>query len=164
MPPKKSIHLEWDAISTMRHRITGDTLPPPRNDDLPWVLAPSAPLVLAHQYGAMKPSHGLIVSTWVLDMVFNNRYILMPINSALAAARIDIHYTHTGSARLTFHPKHALFANSDSLEEGVRLLLNNYCHYVYAQLDEYVAIVFRTMATTATAMYYTFLQAQRDAA
>ncbi len=109
---------------------------------------------------SLRPASGLIVSGWVIDMLFHNRYILMPINSALSSARIDFTYTGGSSVKVKFRPRHALFANSDSLEEGVRQLINNYTHYVYSTLDDYLKIVFRTMAMVATGTYYEFLQAE----
>lgn len=158
MAPRTSIHLEWDGVARMRHKITGQRCKHWDDDVLAWVLSPSAPLLLANQFGVMKPSHGLIVSGWVIDMLFHNRYTLMPINSALSSARIDFIYTSGSSVKLTFHPRHPFFANSDSLEEGVRQLINNYTHYVYSKLDDYLKIVFRTIATIAIGTYYDFLQ------
>jgi hypothetical protein len=158
MGPKTTISLNWDNAVNIRHTITGYRPGPPKDDILLWILAPSVPLFLAHQFGAMKPSHGLIVSGWILEMLFHNRYTLMPINSALRSAQLDIVYTDSPAVKLLFRPKHAAFANSDSLEEGVRQLLNNCFHYVYSQLDDYNAILFRTVSTTAIGLYYEFLE------
>lgn len=158
MVHKTSIELEWDQVGHIRHRISGFIPPPPRNDTHAWVLAPSAPLLLAHQLGTMKPSRGLISSGWVLDTLFENRHVLMPINSALKSAHIDFIYTGAPSIRLEFHPQHALFANSDSLEEGACQLVNNYYYYVCAQLDEYLLIVVKGATIAVTGAYYAFLQ------
>jgi len=160
MAATTSIHITWSGIADMQHRISGQVLAPPRDDQLAWILSPSAPLLLSHQFGVMKPSHGLIVAGWITDMLFRDRYVLMPINPALSSARLDWHFTGGPSVKITFHPEHALLANSESLEEGVRQLINNFTHYVYAQLDEYLAIVHRTLAAAAIASYYEFLREQ----
>ena len=160
MEPKTTIHLNWDPLGQVRHSITGQRQPPPKDDVLAWVLVPSGPLLLAHQFGAMKPSQGLIVSGWVIDTIFHNRYVIMPINSALSQASMEFIYPGGPAIKVRFHPKHSLFANSDSLEEGVRQLINNYTHYVYSQLDDYLRIVFRTFVVAASGMYYEFLQDQ----
>ena len=154
---KTSIHLEWDSGGAISHRISSTDPSFPTDNFKLWVLAPSAPLLMAHQFGVMKPSHGLIACSRVIDMLFRNKYLIMPINSALNAARIDFIYSGGPSIRLQFHPKHKLFHSSDSIEEGVRQLLNNYTHYVYSQLPEYNQIVFRTIASAAIGMYFEFL-------
>ena len=158
MPPKTTITFHWNRLGQIASSITGYRLPPPRNDELAWILAPSGPLLLAHQFGAMKPSQGLIVSGWALDTVFHNKYVIMPINSALRAASMDFLFPGGPAVTIQFHPRHGLFANSDSIEEGVRQLMNNYIHYVYSQLDDYLRIVFRTFVVTTIGMYYEFLQ------
>lgn len=160
MASKSTIHLNWSRLGQVMHHVSGYRPPPPRDDALAWLLAPSGPLLLAHQFGAMKPSHALIVSGWVIDTLFHNRYVIMPINSALSSATIEFIYTGGPAVKVQFHPKHSVFANSDSVEEGVRQLINNYTHYVYSKLDDYLRIVFRTFAVTATGMYYDFLQDQ----
>jgi hypothetical protein len=108
----------------------------------------------------MKPSHGLVVAGWVIDMLFHNRYVIMPINSALSSATFDVIYSAGPEVTVQFHPKHNLFANSDSVEEGIRQLINDYTEYVYSKLDDYLKIVFRTFAVAATSTYYHFLQDQ----
>lgn len=158
-----TIHLEWDKGGHIRHRITGHTLPPPRNDRRLWVLAPSASFLLAHQFGSMKPSHGLITCSLIFDMLFDDKYVLTPINSALRGAKIDFIYTGGPSIKLQFHPQHGAFANSDSVEEGVRQLINNYTHYVYSQFDELLRIMIKTSASTAIGMYYRFIEQQIQA-
>ena len=85
------------------------------------------------------------------------RYVVMPINSALKGATIDFVYPGGPSIGLQFHPHHSLFANSDSLEEGVRQFINNYTHYVYSLLDEYSCIVVRTATSAAIHTYFDFL-------
>ena len=158
MASKTQINLVWDSVGAINHSITGASLPPPRHDQTNWVLAPSAPLLLAHQFGSMKPSHSMIVSGWVLDILFHNRYVLMPINSALKGAAIDFLFPGGPSIKVQFHPKHSTFANSDSIEEGVRQLINNYTKYAYSQLDDYPKIVVRTLFVAAIGSYQEHLQ------
>ena len=138
MTAKTEILLKWDSAGAIRHSISGISLPPHIDNQTNWILAPSAPFLLAHQFGSMKPSHSMIVSGWVLDMLFHNRYVLMPINSALKAARIVFLYLGDPSIKVQFHPKHSIFANSDSIEEGVKQLINNYTKYVDSRLDAYL--------------------------
>jgi hypothetical protein len=158
MSQKTSIKLNWDKAGKINYQISGVSLPPPRNDKLLWVLAPSAPLLLSHQYGSMKPSHGLITSSWIIDMLFDNKYVLMPINSALKGGGIDFIYTGGPSLKVQFHPKHGFFANSDSVEEGVRQLINNYFHSVYSILDVYSRIAVKSITIWAIAMYFIFIE------
>jgi hypothetical protein len=108
----------------------------------------------------MKPSHGLIASNHVIDILFYNRYVLVPINSALKSARLDFIYIGGPSIKIQFHPKQRFLANSDSVEEGVRQLLNNYTQYVYSQIDDYTRIVLKTIATAAIGSYFSFIQEQ----
>lgn len=158
MAGKTAIHLRWDTAGAIQHSVTGAILPPPRDNQTNWILAPSAPFLLAHQFGSMKPCHSMIVSGWVLDILFHNRYVLMPINSALKAARIEFLYPGGPSIKIQFHPQHTMFANSDSIEEGVRQLINNYTKFVYAQLDDYPKIVVRTSFVAAISAYQDHLQ------
>jgi len=163
MAPKASIHVEWTKGGQISHRTTGIELPPPRDDKSTWLLAPSPTLLLAHQCGVVRPSLALITCARVIDMLFHNKYLLLPINSALKGARIDFIYTATSSVRVQFHPKHGRLVTNDSIEEGVTALINNYTHYVYSQLDEYLRIVFRTMAVAVIGHFFNFLEDQLDA-
>ncbi len=98
-----------------------------------------------------------------LESLFRNRYILMPIISALRGARIEFAYTGGPQVEIRFHPEHKLLHSSDSLEEGVRQLINNYTRYVYSRLPEYSKIVIRTLSTGAVGMYFEFLDEQIQA-
>jgi hypothetical protein len=162
MSDKTTIDIMWDKGGTIRHVISGIEYPPPRDNKKLYVLFPSAVFLLAHQLGSMKPSHGLIICSMVMDMLFDNRYVLVPINSALKGAMIDFIYAEH-SIKVLFHPKHSMFANSDSLEEGVRQLTNNYMYYVYAQLDEYAQLMLITFVCLAMTVYFDFLEEQLKA-
>ena len=61
---------------------------------------------------------------------------------------------------MQFHPKHGIFANSDSLEEGVRQLLNNYFHYAYSQVDELTQLMITRLASIAISVYFDFIEEQ----
>lgn len=159
-PARTSIYLKWDASGSITHRIEGVVLPPPRDDQVLWVLAPSATLLMAHQFGVMKPSHGLITCSRVVDMLFRMKYILMPINSALRRARIDFLYKGGSAIRMKFHPRYRFLSSSDSIEEGIRHLINNYMYYVYSQLPEYNRIVIRSTVIAAIGLYFEFLEEQ----
>jgi hypothetical protein len=136
MTNKTSITLTWDTNGRIQHSITGYSLPSPRNDPQLWVFAPSAPLFVANQLGALKPSYGLILCSQIIDIAFHNKYFLTPINSALKSAQIDFLYLPNGLS-LQFFPKHGFLYNSDSLEDGVRQLVSNYFYYVYNQFTGY---------------------------
>jgi hypothetical protein len=157
MTNKTTVDIWWDKGGRISYSVSGSILPPPRDNEKLYVLAPSALFLLAHQFGSMKPSHGLITCGTVIDMLYDKRYVLMPINSALKGAMIDLIYAES-SIKVQFHPKHGLFANSDSLEEGVRQLLNNYIHYVYTEVDEYAQSVLTTMASFAIVAYLDFIE------
>jgi hypothetical protein len=81
----------------------------------------------------------------------------------LKGGTIDIIYTGESSLKVQFHPKQGLFANSDSVEEGVRQLINNYIHYVYTQIDEYAQLVLTTLASIAIKEYFFFIEEQLKA-
>jgi hypothetical protein len=162
MADKTTIDIEWDKGGRISYRVSGTILPPPRDDKKLYVLAPSALFILAHQFGSMKPSHGLIACGAVMDMLFDKRYVLTPINSALKGAMMDLIYAGS-SIKVLFHPKQGLFANSDSVEEGVRQLTNNYIHYVYTQIDQYAQLVLTTLASIAVAQYFDFIEKQLKA-
>ena len=160
MASKASIHLEWTGNGVISHRTSGVELPPPRDDKTAWLLAPSPSLLLAHQCGVLRPSVALITCARVMDMLLHSKYLLLPINSALKAARIDFIYTATSSVRVQFHPKYGRLAADDSVEEAVTALINNYTHYVYAQLDGHLRIVFRTMAVAVIRHFFNFFEDQ----
>ena len=155
---KTSIRLQWDRRGRISHHISGYSLPPPKDDKLLWALAPSAPLLLAHQFGSMKPSCGLTTCGRVIDVLFHDKCVLIPIDSALKHARIDLLYTP--HAKVQFHPRQKLFAASENVEEGVSQLLSNYTLYVYSKLDEYNQIGFKTCALAAVRLYFDFLGEQ----
>jgi hypothetical protein len=81
MRDKTTIHIEWDKGGRISYSISGLIFPPPRDDKKLYVLVPSALFFLAHQFGSMKPSHGLITCGAVIDMLFDKKYVLTPINS-----------------------------------------------------------------------------------
>lgn len=157
MEDKTTIHIGWDKGGRISYNVSGIILPPPRDDEKLWVLAPSALFLLAHQFGSMKPSHGLIICGTIIDMLFDNRYVLVPINSALKSAMIDFIYTGS-SVKVQFHPKQGMFANGDSVEEGVRQLINNYIHYAYTQIDEYTQLIYKGLASIEIEMYFNFIE------
>lgn len=159
MTDKTTIEIAWDKGGKINYSISGTILPPPRDDKKLYVLLPSAIFLLAHQFGSMKPSHGLITCGTVMDMLFDNKYVLLPINSALKGAMIDFIYAEH-SIKVLFHPKQGMFANSDSVEEGVRQLINNYIHYVHTQIDEYAQLVLTTFTSIAIAQYFDFIEEQ----
>ena len=162
MTDKTTIDIGWDKGGRISYSISGITFPPPRDDKIHYVLVPSALFLLAHQLGTMKPSHGLITCGTVLDMLFDERYVLMPINSALKGATIDFIYAEH-SIKVLFHPKAGMFANSDSIEEGVRQLINNYTHYAFIQIDECNQLLFTRFASIAIAVYFDFIEGQLKA-
>jgi hypothetical protein len=162
MADKTTIDIVWDKSGRISHSVSGITYPPPRDNQKLYVLFPSAVFLLAHQFGSMKPSHGLIMSGTVMDMLFDNKYVLVPINSALKGAAIDFVYAEH-SVKVLLHPKHGMLANNDSVEEGVRQLSNNYMHYVYTQLDEYAQLVLVTFVGLALTVYFDFLEEQLKA-
>jgi len=162
MTDKTTINIEWDKSGKISYQVSGITLPPPRDDKKLYVLAPSALFLLAHQFGSMKPSHGLITCGTIIDMLFDNKYVLVPINSALKGAMIEFIYTES-SIKMQFHPKQGMFANSDSAEEGVRQLINNYSHYAFAQIDEMTQLMFTRFASIAIMVYFDFIEEQLKA-
>lgn len=131
--PKKLARIEcrWSQSGHISHRISKRFAS--SSDDKDRVLAPSLPFLISHQLGSFRPSYGLILCSQVLRFYTKNHHTMFPINSALKGA--DIQYVQTGQRTLiTFHPKHRLFVNNDSLEEGVRQFVNNYIRYINDQI------------------------------
>lgn len=102
-----------------------------------WIIAPSAPMLLAHQLGTLKPSYGFSLCSKILEVMRNDQYIHSPINTTLKNARLEIFALPDRNTFLQYHPAHALLYNSDSLEEGSRQLVANYFYYVYSQVGYY---------------------------
>jgi hypothetical protein len=161
MTNKTEIYVEWDRGGRISYSMTGN-LPPSKDEARLGYLVPSALLLLGHQLGVMKPSHGLIICGTVLDMLLDNRYILVPINSALKSATIEFLYIKDESVKVQFHPKHGIFANSDSLEEGVRQLLNNYIYFAFTQANEDTKFVYKLAAFAAIEEYFKFIKGQLE--
>ena len=88
-----------------------------------WLFAPSAPMLITNQLGVMKPSYGLNLCSKILEILRTNKYIITPINSVIKRARIDFVWVQDQTIMLQYFPKHALFHNDNSLEEGSRQLV-----------------------------------------
>ena len=75
-----SIDLKWNSEGKIWHSISeghGDT-----KQDCHLILAPSLPMLVLHQLGAMKPSQGLVLCSRLLDYFMDGRFIILPINKA----------------------------------------------------------------------------------
>ena len=133
MPKKLArIQCRWSNSGHISYRISKGYASPTDNRDL--LLAPSLPFLISHQLGSFRPSHGLILCSQVLRFYTETHHTMFPINSALKGA--DIQYVQTSQGTLiTFHPKHRLLVNNDSLEEGVRQFVNNYARFVNDQIS-----------------------------
>ena len=127
-----SILLSWNERGELQHRISGGYAAPQENILL--VLAPSLPMVLSHQLGALKPSYGLTLCDSVLNILETGNHSLIPVNRALENARIDFQQTHAGM-NLTFHPQSRPSAVESDIEEAVPQLLCNYTCYVLDRLS-----------------------------
>ncbi len=141
MPKKLArIQCRWKQSGHISYSISRGYSNAVDNRDL--VIAPSLPLVISHQLGSFRPSHGLILCSQVLRFYTQNHHTMFPINSALKGA--DIQFVQTSQGILiTFHPKHRLLVNNDSLEEGVRQFVNNYLRFVYDQITGDTVLIVR---------------------
>ncbi len=131
-----SIYLEWNNDGKINHKLDLHDTRYTKNPFL-WIIAPSAPMLLAHQLGTLKPSYGLNLCSKILEVMRNDQYIFSPINTVLKNARLEIFALPDKNTFLQYHPAHALLHNSDSLEEGGRQLVANYFYYVYSQVGAY---------------------------
>ena len=150
------INLQWDANGRIQHSISG------RTEDKNFVneiLSPSGSMFLCHQLGVLRPSFGLILCSKILQIVQSEKYILSPINNALKSATLEL-VPGGSSAYLTYHPKHSLFSNNDSLEEGSTQLVNNYNFYVYNKLGYLGKIVYKTYVFSVIDFYLEFFTEQ----
>ena len=154
---KTSISLNWDGTGRVHHKVTGTQLAPPRNDSLLWLVAPSGAFLLANQLGVLRPSYGLIASAHALDICEGPGYLLRPIGNTLKSARIEYVYQQGGSLGVLFFPQHSIFANNDSLEEGMRQLVSNNLYSVLEILEPYFRLPVKTMTYAVVDLYCDFL-------
>jgi hypothetical protein len=98
----------------------------------------------------------------VLDYFDDKTHLVHPINSALKSASIRFVMTRAGIA-ITFHPSHGMFANNDSVEEGVRQFINNFIAYVGNMLHGDVVIIVRGYCGAVIGGYVQFLEEELDA-
>jgi hypothetical protein len=150
-----SIDLKWDSEGRIWHSITeghGDT-----EKDCLLILAPSLPMLVLHQLGAMKPSQGLVLCSRLLDFFIEDRSSILPINKALKGATIQYILLNNQRVIINFNPKHSYFHKSNSLEEGVGQLLNNYAPHVANKLPLEIYERVKGMIGWAIEIYSDFL-------
>jgi hypothetical protein len=104
----------------------------------------------------MKPSNGLILCNQIVDLFLEGRHIQYPINSALKGLSLEYVQGKNG-VTLAVHPKASLFANSDSVEEGVRQCMNNYIHLIINSMDDRTKIVIKQLIGSALDCYLDFI-------
>lgn len=153
-----SISITWNQTGKLNIEITSHL---PGEDKIGLLLAPSPALFISHQLGTMKPSHGLILCDGIFNYILNGKHIATPINSTLKAAEIIYLRLPSGNVAINFKPKHPLFHNSDSLEEGVRQLAHNYYPHVFAILTKhpYPLIAGKVALSQVIGMYQRLLDA-----
>lgn len=149
-----SIVCNWNSRGEITHSISSGYSSTRQNIEL--ILAPSLPMLISHQLGAFRPSHGLILCGQVIDLYKNNKHILFPINSVLKSVRMNFHKLQNG-VTITFHPKGGLFANNDSLEEGTRQFINNYLFYVSNLIKGETFLICRALVSATLLHYFEFL-------
>ena len=140
----------WDEVGQIRQSVHGGY--PSNQEDLAFIIAPSFPMLLSHQLGTLRPSHALILSSNVIDLLKGASHIRRPVNSALKAASIEFAESRSGTT-MQFHPHHGLFANNDSLEEGVRQFIHNYSAHILAKLTGETYLIVRGMAGSVIDQY-----------
>lgn len=152
-----SVWLEWDANGKIRHQLAGPILPGPNDNEDHWILAPVAPMFFTEHLAKIKPTKGLDLCSNIMDLVFQNKKIVLPIAPVLKMAHIDLMYNPDRSATLVFFPRHNLFYNKDLLEQATGQLVCNYYQYIYNRLTEYYRIVLITFTNIAVSSYLNFL-------
>lgn len=150
-----SIDLTWDSIGRINLKIQNGYDKP--SDNIRPILAPSIPMLIQHQLGVMKPAYGLVACSRLIDYFLTGKYNLLPINDALKTASIQF-VKLTNSVTLRFFPKSRLFSNSDSIEQGVHHLINNYVPFIYHQLGSDTALVVKAMCGSTISEYLEFIE------
>jgi hypothetical protein len=140
---------EWDSKGKVNHTLDRYFDPERELNYLSF----SVPMILSNQLGALRPSHGLIICSHVLDYYSNNDYMIYPINSALKNATIELLLLDGNEGTLKFSPGRSRFGNNDSLEEGTRQFLNNYIFYVCEKLYGDLKLIVRTYTVTTIDTY-----------
>lgn len=154
MPANPVIECTWDQLGDIRHAVRNGN--GSEQQDLLLLLAPSLPMLLSHQLGAVRPSHGLILCQDVVDLFEGRRYLRLPINSALTGVSITL--VHTRKAwTLQFSPKHGPLANNDSLEEGARQFVHNYMLHVASRLSGETRLIVRALTASVVDHYVKLL-------
>jgi hypothetical protein len=156
MAKQSTIILNWDNAGRINISLAGEKLPT-QTENMHRLLAPGVLLLTAHQFGVFKPSRGLIICDKIIDILFKNKYTFFPINSALKSVTIDSIYMDT-TVKFLVHPKHGLFADSDSLEEGMQQVINNYILYIYNQPDEILQLVIKRYLSVAIELYFRHIE------
>lgn len=128
------IILGWNQVGRLYHDIPSSK---PKSYLLPNILGPSAPLLISHQLGTMQPSYGLLLCESALRYLAHGEFMNSPINSVLKGLEIRVLQLQNNRVTINVHPKHKLFSNQDSLEEGVRQLTTNYLPYVMGQISNF---------------------------
>jgi hypothetical protein len=88
----------------------------------------SAPALFAHQIGAFTPRHTLGLIGELLIFHRKRTVLTPPINSAIKC--IEIQFIHGNKRYITVKHKKGLFANDNSVEEGVRQTIICWLEYV----------------------------------
>ena len=154
-PKAATIRVSWNPRGRLKHTLKVNEFS--KNPFL-WLFAPSAPMLITHQLGAMKPSHGLHLCSKILGIIGTGKYVASPINSALKGVQINLVYVQQETVMLQYVPKHAFFHNDHSLEEGTRQFVANYYSYVLSKLQEYGKIAAKSFTIVGINGYLEFLE------
>jgi len=126
------LDLAWDAHGQVRHELTSAvSLNSEQTRD---IVACSGPALVASLLGTMRPAHALALCDDLLQMLETGRSAVLPINRALRKASLSFHMG--AEVYHTFHPRVAFLAGSDSVEQAMRQLCNNYILHLRASLPE----------------------------
>lgn len=151
-----TVAITWNSTGKLNLNITSHFSD---KDKIGLLLATSPALFISHLLGTMKPSYGLVLCDGIFDYILHGKHIVTPINKTLKSAEIIYFRLPSGNVAINFKPKHPLFHNNDSLEEGTRQLAHNYYPHVFASLKKYPypAIAAKVALSQVIGMYQRLL-------
>lgn len=153
-----SIECTWDALGKVKSKVLEGAFEDEQTNTRR-VFAPSVSMLICHQLGTLTPVGGLSLIKQFVDYILRERNSAAPIDPVLQRARIDV-VAVQGTARMQFHPKTSLLANSQKVEDASRQFLYNYTMHVFEKQPYYSLVSVKIFLGLALKEYLELLSRQ----
>jgi hypothetical protein len=130
-----SIECTWDNLGRVKSKIPLGAYEDEQMN-IQKIFAPSVPMLIGHQLGALMPMSGLTLTKQFVDYILKEKNSTAPIDTVLQKTRIDV-VAVQGIAKMQFHPKTAFLANSQKVDDASRQFLYNYTMHVFKKQPYY---------------------------